>query len=40
VVALHPPTDLFSPAMSMLVLIAWPAAVLLIAALVITRRDA
>ena len=40
VVALHPRTDLFSPALSMLVLIAWPAAVLLIAALVITRRDA
>jgi len=40
VVALHPRTDLFSPALSMLVLIAWPAAALLTAALLITRRDA
>jgi ABC-type transport system involved in multi-copper enzyme maturation permease subunit len=39
VVALHPATDLFSPALSMLVLIAWPAAALLAAALLITRRD-
>lgn len=39
-VALHPQTDLFSPALSILVLIAWPAAALLTAALLITRRDA
>jgi hypothetical protein len=39
VVALHPATELFSPALSMLVLIAWPAAALLAAALLITRRD-
>jgi ABC-2 type transport system permease protein len=37
---LHPATNLFSPAWSMLVLLAWPAAVLLIAAVTITRRDA
>ncbi len=40
VVALHPRTDLFAPALSMLVLIAWPAAALLTAAFLITRRDA
>jgi ABC-2 type transport system permease protein len=40
VVALHPQRDLLSPAWSMLVLLAWPAAVLLAAGLVITRRDA
>jgi hypothetical protein len=40
VVALHPAANLFSPALSMLVLIAWPAATLLTAALLITRRDA
>jgi ABC-2 type transport system permease protein len=40
VVALHPQTGLFSPAVSMLVLIAWPAAILLTAAILITRRDA
>jgi len=40
VVALHPRTDLFAPAPSMLVLLAWPAAALLTAALLITRRDA
>jgi ABC-2 type transport system permease protein len=40
VVALHPATGLLSPALSMLVLIAWPAAALLAAALLITRRDA
>jgi len=39
-VSLHPRPDLLSPALSMLVLIAWPAAVLLAAALLITRRDA
>jgi hypothetical protein len=40
VVALHPQAGLLSPAASMLVLIAWPAAALLAAGLVITRRDA
>jgi ABC-2 type transport system permease protein len=39
VVAVHPRTDLFSPALSMLVLTAWPAAALLTAAFLITRRD-
>jgi ABC-2 type transport system permease protein len=40
VIALHPQPGLFSPAASMLVLIAWPAAALLVAGIVITRRDA
>jgi ABC-2 type transport system permease protein len=40
VVALHPERDLLSPALSLLVLLAWPAAVLLAAGLLITRRDA
>ena len=40
VTALHPAANLFSPAASLLVLLAWPAAALLIAALLITRRDA
>jgi hypothetical protein len=39
-VTLHPHRDLFSPAVSVLVMIAWPAASLLAAALVIGRRDA
>ena len=38
--ALHPAADLFSPGWSLLVLLAWPAAGLAAAALVITRRDA
>jgi hypothetical protein len=38
--ALHPVANLFSPALSMLVLLAWPAATLAVAALMITRRDA
>jgi ABC-2 type transport system permease protein len=38
-VTLHPLAALFSPALSVLVLLAWPAAVLLAAAAVITRRD-
>jgi len=38
--ALHPATNLFAPAWSLLVLLAWPAAVLLAAAAAITRRDA
>jgi len=36
---LHPEANLFAPAWSLLVLLAWPAATLLAAA-VITRRDA
>jgi ABC-2 type transport system permease protein len=39
VTALHPATTLFAPAISLLVLLAWPAAALLAAALLITRRD-
>jgi len=39
VTALHPATNLFAPAWSMLVLLAWPAAALLAAAVTITRRD-
>jgi ABC-2 type transport system permease protein len=40
VVAVHPQAGLLSPAASFLVLTAWPAAALLAAGLVITRRDA
>jgi ABC-2 type transport system permease protein len=40
VTALHPATNLFSPAASLLVLLCWPALILLAAALTITRRDA
>ena len=40
VVTLHPRAVLLSPAVSMLVLIAWPAAALLAAAFLITRTDA
>jgi ABC-2 type transport system permease protein len=40
VVAQHPQPGLFSPAASMLVLVAWPAVALLAAGLVISRRDA
>ena len=40
VTALHPATNLFAPALSLLVLLAWPAFTLLVAALLITRRDA
>jgi len=39
VAALHARAGLFSPGLSMLVVIAWPAAVLLAAAVLITRRD-
>jgi ABC-2 type transport system permease protein len=39
VVALHPQASLLSPALSLLVLLAWPAAILVAAALLITRRD-
>ena len=39
-VSLHPRPDLLSPTLSLVVLIAWPAAILLVAALLITRRDA
>jgi ABC-2 type transport system permease protein len=40
VVALHPATNLLDPALSMLVLIGWPAVILAIAAVLITRRGA
>jgi len=40
VLATHQQPGLLSPSLSMLVLIGWPAATLLAAALVITRRDA
>jgi len=40
ITALHPATNQFSPALSLLVLLAWPAVTLLAAALLITRRDA
>jgi hypothetical protein len=40
VVALHPAANLLAPALSMLVLIAWPAIILAIAAILITRRAA
>jgi ABC-2 type transport system permease protein len=39
VTALHPQTTLFAPTLSLLVLLAWPAAALLAASLLITRRD-
>jgi ABC-2 type transport system permease protein len=39
VTVLHPATTLFAPAISLLILLAWPAAALLAAALLITRRD-
>ena len=40
VTALHPAANLLAPTWSLLVLLAWPAATLLAAAAVITRRDA
>ncbi len=40
VIALHPHNGLFSPAVSMLVIITWTAATLLAAAVLITLRDA
>jgi len=40
VVALHPATNLLAPALSMLVLIAWPVIALAVAAVLITRRAA
>lgn len=40
VVTLRPSSALFTPAISMLVLLAWPVAVLLVAAILINRRDA
>ena len=39
VTALHPAANLFSPALSLLVLLAWPAAALAVAAILITRQD-
>jgi ABC-type transport system involved in multi-copper enzyme maturation permease subunit len=38
-ILLHPQSGLLSPTLSLLVLIAWPAVILLAAAVVITRRD-
>jgi ABC-2 type transport system permease protein len=40
VTALHPAANLFAPALSLVVLLAWPALALLAAAFMITRRDA
>jgi ABC-2 type transport system permease protein len=40
VVALHPATNLLAPALSMLVLVGWPAIILAIGAILITRRSA
>ena len=37
--ALHPAANLFSPGLSLLVVLAWPAVALLVAAVFITRRD-
>ena len=37
---LHPSASLFAPAWSLLVVLAWPAAALAVAAVLITRRDA
>lgn len=39
-VSLHPKTDMFAPALSMLIVIAWAVAALAAACVVITRRDA
>ncbi len=39
VVSLHPGAGLLPPGRSMLILAAWPVAALLVAAIVITRRD-
>jgi ABC-2 type transport system permease protein len=39
VTALHPAANLFSPALSLLVMLAWPAVALAAAAVLITRRD-
>jgi hypothetical protein len=39
VVARHPQAGLFSPGVSLLVLIAWPAAMLVTAGVLFTRRD-
>lgn len=39
VTALHPAAHLFSPGLSLLVLLAWPAAALAVAAILITRQD-
>jgi ABC-2 type transport system permease protein len=37
--ALHPQADMFAPALSLLVLLAWPAVALAAASLLITRHD-
>ena len=38
--SLHPKTDMFAPALSLLVVAGWAAAALAAAGVVITRRDA
>lgn len=40
VVAAHPQPGLLSPAVSLLVLLAWPTALLLIGGVLMSRRDA
>ena len=40
ITVLHPAANLFSPGLSLLVMLAWPAAALAAAAVLITRRDA
>ena len=39
VTALHPAVNLFSPGLSLLVMLAWPGVALAAAAVLITRRD-
>ena len=39
VTALHPAANLFSPGLSLLIVLAWPAVALAVAAVLITRRD-
>jgi hypothetical protein len=39
ITALHPSGSLFSPGWSLLVLLAWPTIALLVAAVLLTRRD-
>jgi hypothetical protein len=39
-VSAHPSDHLFSPGLSLLVMLAWPAVILALAAVVITRHDA
>jgi hypothetical protein len=39
-IATHPSDQLFSPGLSLIVMLAWPAVTLAVAAVVITRHDA